>query len=60
MVDQIKITLEERITRGATLEEIEMIVLKSRGLRPSERRELWWYAWAYAPAAAPAPEPTLH
>jgi hypothetical protein len=28
----------------------------SRGLRPDERRTLWWFAWHYAPEA----EPTLH
>ena len=60
MYEQVRTTLRERIERGATLEEIETIVSGSPGLRPSERRELWWYAWGYAPAAAPAPEPTLH
>ena len=40
MYEQVRATLKERIEHGATLEEIEMIVLKSHGLRPSERREL--------------------
>ena len=57
MYEEVAATLRERIERGATLEEIEMIVLKSEGLRPDERRDLWWYAWHYAPTA---PEPTLH
>jgi hypothetical protein len=60
MYEQVRATLRERIERGATLEEIETIVLMSRGLRPAERRELWWFAWAYAPAAVPAEQPTLH
>ena len=60
MYEQVRATLRERIERGATLEEIETIVLMSRGLRPDERRELWSFAWAYAPAAAPVEQPTLH
>jgi hypothetical protein len=63
MYEQVRATLRERIERGATLEEIETIVLMSQGLRPDERRELWWFAWAYIPSATPAgpePEPTLH
>jgi hypothetical protein len=62
MYEQVRATLQERIERGATLEEIETIVLKSHGLRPDERRELWWYAWGYAPAraAAAVEEPALH
>ena len=61
MYEQVRATLQERIERGATLEEIETIVLLSQGLRPSERRELWWYAWAYAPAGErQGEEPTLH
>jgi hypothetical protein len=64
MYEQVRATLRERIERGATLDEIDTIVLKSKGLRPDERRELWWYAWAYAPAPVatvpPAAEPTLH
>jgi hypothetical protein len=67
MYEQVRATLRERIERGATLEEIETIVSGSEGLRPSERRELWWYAWAYSPVAASAAavaevagEPTLH
>jgi hypothetical protein len=62
MYEQVRATLQERIERGATLEEIETIVLMSKGLRPDERRELWWFAWAYMPATVPPgePEPTLH
>ena len=58
MYEQVRATLRERIERGATLEEIETIILMSRGLRPDERRELWRFAWHYAPA--PMAEPTLH
>jgi hypothetical protein len=58
MYEQVRATLQERIDRGATLEEIETIVLLSKGLRPDERRNLWWFAWSYAPA--PAAEATLH
>ncbi len=60
MVDQIRTTLRERIEHGATLEEIDTIVHMSRGLKPSERNELWLYAWSYRPepevvvTAAPA------
>jgi hypothetical protein len=61
MVDQIRTTLEERISRGATLEEIDTIVRMSRGLSPAERESLWRWAWSYEPVALPqdAP-PTLH
>ena len=52
MYEQVRATLRERIERGATLEEIETIVLMSKGLRPDERRTLWRYAWSYAPSAA--------
>jgi hypothetical protein len=58
MYEQVRATLAERIEHGATLEEIETIVLMSRGLRPDERRNLWWFAWSYAPT--PAAEPVLH
>ena len=56
MYDQVRATLIERIELGATLDEIDRIVHMSKGLRPDERRDLWWFAWNYAPAA----EPTLH
>jgi hypothetical protein len=59
MVDQIRTTLEERIARGATLEEIDTIVRMSRGLSPYEREELWRWAWSYEPAPAESP-PKLH
>jgi hypothetical protein len=57
MVDQIRMTLEERIARGATLDEIDRIVRMSRGLSPSEREELWRWAWSYEPV--PADEPSI-
>jgi hypothetical protein len=60
MVEDIRTTLRERIERGATLEEIEMIVRMSRGLRPDERSELWRYAWTYDPVNPPQPPPVLH
>jgi hypothetical protein len=62
MVEDIRTTLRERIERGATLEEIEMIVRMSRGLRPDERSELWRYAWTYEPGRLPAEpaRPVLH
>jgi hypothetical protein len=60
MVEDIRTTLRERIERGATLEEIEMIVRMSRGLRPDERSELWRYAWSYEPRRPPEPPPVLH
>ena len=62
MVEDIRTTLRERIERGATLEEIEMIVRMSRGLRPDERSELWRYAWTYEPGNRPPepPRPILH
>jgi hypothetical protein len=62
MVEEIRATLRERITNGATLEEIEMIVRMSRGLRPEERSELWRYAWSYDPRAmrVEAAPPALH
>jgi hypothetical protein len=59
MVDQIRTTLEERIARGATLEEIDTIVRMSRGLSPGEREALWRWAWTYVPQPAEAPA-TLH
>ena len=60
MVEQIRETLRERIERGATLEEIEMIVRMSRGLRPDERSELWRYAWSYEPVPPIEPSPLIH
>ncbi len=51
MYEAVQATLQERIERGATLEEIETIVLMSEGLKPDERRNLWWFAWNYSPGA---------
>jgi hypothetical protein len=56
MYEQVRATLIERIERGATLDEIDRLVHMSHGLRPEERRELWWFAWNYAPQE----QPTLH
>ena len=50
-LDTVRATLRERIERGATLDELETIVRMTRGLRPSERRELWRFAWSYDPRA---------
>jgi hypothetical protein len=55
MVEQIRTTLRDRIERGATLEELDTIVRMSRGLSPSEREELWRWAWSYEPAAEADP-----
>jgi hypothetical protein len=60
MVEDIRTKLRERIEHGATLEEIDMIVRMSRGLRPDERSELWRYAWTYDPARQPEPPAILH
>jgi hypothetical protein len=60
MVDQIRTTLEERIARGATLEEIDTIVRMSRGLSPDEREALWRWAWSYEPRPEPELPPVLH
>jgi hypothetical protein len=57
MVEQIRMTLRDRIERGATLEELDTIVRMSRGLSPEERDELWRWAWSYEPEPQP---PTLH
>ena len=60
MVDQVRTTLEERIARGATLDEIDTIVRMSRGLSPTERDELWRWAWSYEPLPPADSPPTLH
>ena len=60
MVEDVRTKLRERIEHGATLEEIDMIVRMSRGLRPDERSELWRYAWTYDPARQPEPPAILH
>jgi len=56
MLEQIRMTLRERIEHGATLEELDMIVRMSRGLSPDERDELFRWAWSYEPE----PPTTLH
>jgi hypothetical protein len=60
MVEQIRTTLRDRIERGATLEELDTIVRMSRGLSPSEREELWRWAWSYEPARASEAPAALH
>ena len=60
MYEEVRATLRERIERGATLEEIETIIFMSEGLRPAERRELWWFAWGYAPSRRDGTQPVLH
>ena len=57
MLEQIRMTLRERIEHGATLEELDTIVRMSRGLLPEEREELWRWAWHYEPEPRPT---TLH
>ena len=57
MLEQIRMTLRERIEHGATLEELDTIVRLSRGLMPAEREELWRWAWSYEPEPQPT---TLH
>jgi hypothetical protein len=59
MYEEVRETLRERIEHGATLEEIETIVLMSQGLRAEERRDLWRFAWSYVPAPEPT-APVLH
>jgi hypothetical protein len=59
MFEEVRATLRERIERGATLEEIDSIVQRSRGLTPRERRELWADAWSYAPTPAAVADPAL-
>ena len=51
MVEQVRETLRERIKRGASFEELEMIIRMTRGLRERERWDLWNWAWRYDPAA---------
>ena len=49
MVEAVRRTMRERIARGATLDEIDVLIRMSRGLREHERASLWADAWAYQP-----------
>jgi len=51
-VDQVRAALRERIARGASLEELDMIVRMTRGLTERQRTELWAEAWRYDPRPA--------
>jgi hypothetical protein len=51
MVEAVRRTLRERIARGATLDEIDVLIRMSRGLTESDRTSLWAEAWHYAPEA---------
>jgi hypothetical protein len=48
-VDQVRTALRERIARGATLEELDMLVRMARGLTERQRAALWSEAWRYDP-----------
>jgi hypothetical protein len=49
MVDAVRKTLRERIARGATIDEIDVLIRMSRGLTERQRASLWTFAWAYRP-----------
>jgi hypothetical protein len=49
MVDAVRRTLRERIARGATLDEIDVLISMSRGLTERQRSSLWAEAWLYEP-----------
>jgi hypothetical protein len=49
MVEAVRRTLRERIARGATIDEIDVLIRMSRGLTESDRTSLWAEAWHYAP-----------
>ena len=49
MVEAVRRTMRERIARGATLDEIDVLIRMSRGLKEHERSALWADAWAYQP-----------
>ena len=51
MVEAVRRTLRERIARGATLDEIDVLIGMSRGLSQSDRTSLWAEAWQYSPDA---------
>jgi hypothetical protein len=49
MVEAVRRTLRERIARGATLDEIDVLIRMSRGLSETDRASLWSFAWTYSP-----------
>ncbi len=49
MVEAVRKTLRERIARGATLDEIDVLIRMSRGLTETDRTALWTEAWHYSP-----------
>jgi hypothetical protein len=49
MVEAVRKTLRERIARGATLDEIDVLIRMSRGLTEIDRTSLWAEAWQYSP-----------
>ena len=53
--EEVRRTLRERIARGATLDEIDLLITMSRGLSERQRASLWAYAWGYAPARRSEP-----
>ena len=50
-IEQVRERLRERIKRGASFEELDMIIRMTRGLRERERSELWDWAWRYDPTS---------
>jgi hypothetical protein len=55
MVDAVRKTLRERIARGATIDEIDLLIRMSRGLSQRERESLWTFAWRYTPDGRETP-----
>ena len=53
MVDAVRETLRERIARGATIDEIDVLIRMSRGLTERQRESLWDFAWHYEPRREP-------
>ena len=49
MGEAVRNQLRERISRGASIDEIETIIGLSRGLTENERESLWAFAWGYSP-----------
>ncbi|MEA2404965.1 MAG: hypothetical protein QOE08_1612 [Thermoleophilaceae bacterium] len=48
-VDQVRNVLRERISRGATLDELDTILRMTRGLGQRQRAVLWNEAMRYDP-----------
>jgi hypothetical protein len=51
-VDQVRTALRERITRGASLEELDTLVGMARGIGERQRAALWSEAWRHDPRRA--------